>query len=194
MIVSVFGTYWCRPRELKEKCKTCNELSKLYEPSVSTDDELAMIAIDWTLHCELLYGKKQLRCCMEKFNWKFHVDENNSMYLTKKDRTRSLWYAVLIINKSTWSYENRVSKHFVVFSNFPCLIAWHVFTVLFAYVVFFFFLLVLWLGICVEVDLDGITISPPPHPDFFSLSTILSLRQVTVIWNQRAPKAGFGAV
>ena len=24
---------------------------------------------------------------------------------------------------STWSYENRVSKHFVIFLNFPCLIA-----------------------------------------------------------------------
>ena len=24
---------------------------------------------------------------------------------------------------STWSYENRVSKHFVIFRNFPCLIA-----------------------------------------------------------------------
>ena len=64
---------------------------------------------------------------------------------------------------STWSYENRVSKHFVIFRNFPCLIAWHMFTVLFAYVVFFFFLLVLWLGICVEVDVDIITILPL-HP------------------------------
>ena len=35
------------------------------------------------------------------------------------------------------------------------------FTVLFAYVVFFFFWLVLWLGICVEVDVDRITILPP---------------------------------
>ena len=57
------------------------------------------------------------------------------------------------------------------------------FTVLFAYVVFFG--LVLWLGICVEVDLDRITILPPP-PRFFSLPTILFLTQ--------APKAGFGAV
>ena len=28
------------------------------------------IAIEKTLHCELLYGKKQLRCCMER---KFYV-------------------------------------------------------------------------------------------------------------------------
>ena len=27
------------------------------------------------------------------------------------------------INKSTWSYEHRVSKHFVIFHNFPCLLA-----------------------------------------------------------------------
>ena len=54
------------------------------------------------------------------------------------------------------------------------------FTVLLAYVVFF--LLVLWLGISVEVDVDRITIFPPPSPpDFFSLPTILSLTQVTVI-------------
>ena len=27
-------------------------------------------------------------------------------------------------SKSTWSYENRVSKHFVISLNFPCLIAY----------------------------------------------------------------------
>ena len=56
------------------------------------------------------------------------------------------------------------------------------FTVLFAYVVFF--LLVLWLGICVEVDVERITFLPPPPPPLpliFSLPTILSLTQVTVI-------------
>ena len=60
------------------------------------------------------------------------------------------------------------------------------FTVLFAYVAFF--LLVLWLGICVEVDVERVTIlpfPPPPHlpplPIIFSLPTILSLTQVTVI-------------
>ena len=57
------------------------------------------------------------------------------------------------------------------------------FTVLFAYVVFFFWL-VLWLGICVEVDVDRITILPPSL--FFSLPFFLpfpylSLTQVTVI-------------
>ena len=57
-------------------------------------------------------------------------------------------------NNSTWSYENRVSKHFVIFLNLPCLI--------------------LWLGICVEVDVT----TPLP---IFSLPTILSLTQVTVI-------------
>ena len=46
---------------------------------------------------------------------------------------------------------------------------------------FFFFLLVFQLGICVEVDVDRITILPPPPPDFFSLLTILPLTQVTVI-------------
>ena len=56
------------------------------------------------------------------------------------------------------------------------------FTVLLAYVCFF--LPVFWLGICVEVDVDRITILPPlpPFPpDFFPLSTIVSLTQVTVV-------------
>ena len=78
-----------------------------------------------------------------------------------------------MLYKSTWSYENRVSKHFFLnfsFSN-------SLFTVLFAYVVFFW--LVLWFGICVEVDVDRINILPP-FP-IFSLPTILSLTQVTVI-------------
>ena len=59
------------------------------------------------------------------------------------------------LNYFYWSYENRVSKHFVIFLNFPCL------TVLFAYV---FFLLVLLLGICVKVDLGRITILSPLPP------------------------------
>ena len=57
------------------------------------------------------------------------------------------------------------------------------FTVLFAYVVFFFFWLVLWLGICVEVDVDRITILPPSlcffPPTFFSVRqevTVISLK------------------
>ena len=69
-------------------------------------------------------------------------------------------------HKSTWSYENRVSKHFVIFLNFACLIVWHMFTVLLAYVVFFFYLLVSWLGICVEVHVERITILPPPLPSW----------------------------
>ena len=47
--------------------------------------------------------------------------------------------------------------------------------------------------------MDGkrITISPPPPPFpllYFSLPTILSFTQVTVIWKQCTPKAGVGAV
>ena len=45
----------------------------------------------------------------------------------------------------------------------------------------FFFVLVLWLGICVEVNVDRITVLPRPPSDFLlSLPTILSLTQVTV--------------
>ena len=46
------------------------------------------------------------------------------------------------------------------------------------------FLVIFWLGICVEVDVDGITILPPPPlslPIFLSLPTILPLTQATVI-------------
>ena len=64
---------------------------------------------------------------------------------------------------STWSYENRVSKHFVILLNFPCLIA----CLRCCWLMSFFFLLVLWLGICVEVDVDRITILPPPPSLFF---------------------------
>ena len=35
-----------------------------------------------------------------------------------------LWITSLLFDlNSTWSYENRFSKHFVIFLNFPCLIA-----------------------------------------------------------------------
>ena len=73
----------------------------------------------------------------------------------------------------TWSYENRVSKHFVIFLKIPCLIACLPCCLLMS-----FFLLVLWLGICVDVGVDRITIL---LPYFFSLPTILCLTQVTVI-------------
>ena len=63
----------------------------------------------------------------------------------------------------TWIYENRVSKYFVIYLNFPCL---SLFTVLFAYM-YVIFLVVFWLGICVEVAVDGILcisllFTPPP--------------------------------
>ena len=61
---------------------------------------------------------------------------------------------------STWSYENRVSKH-VIFLDFPGP-SNSLFTLLFAYV--FFFWPCLYLGICVEVDVDRMTILPPPLP------------------------------
>ena len=39
-------------------------------------------------------------------------------YLIKQNNWTSGTYSIEI---STWSYENRVSKHFVIFPNFPCL-------------------------------------------------------------------------
>ena len=95
---------------------------------------------------------------------------------TKKQKTTTTKKNNIYI--STWSYENRVSKHVVIFLNFPCLIACLLCCLLMS---FFFFWLVLWLGICVEVDVDRIPVSPAPPSQFFSLPTILSLTQVTVI-------------
>ena len=69
-----------------------------------------------------------------------------------------------------------VSKHFVIFLNFPCLIA-----CLLCCFLMSIFLLALWLGIRVEVDEGRINILTPPPYFFSSLPTILSLKQVTVI-------------
>jgi len=56
--------------------------------------------------------------------------------------------------KSTWTYENRVSKHFVISLNFPCPIA----SLLSCFLICLFLLLfVLCLEICVEVAVDRIS-------------------------------------
>ena len=66
------------------------------------------------------------------------------------------------LNYFYWSYENQVGKHFVIFLNFPCLIA-----CLLCCLLMWFVFLVLWLGICVEVDVGRITIFPPLPPSQF---------------------------
>ena len=52
---------------------------------------------------------------------------NQSYQFTERaDLSRNLdsvMEAQFIELNSTWSYENRFSKHFVIFRNFPCLIA-----------------------------------------------------------------------
>ena len=52
---------------------------------------------------------------------------NQSYQFTERaDLSRNLdsvMEAQFIELNSTWSYENRISKHFVIFRNFPCLIA-----------------------------------------------------------------------
>ena len=64
----------------------------------------------------------------------------------------------MFYNEFIYIYENRYSKHLVIFLNFPCPIA-----CLLCCLLLSFFLLVLWLGICVEVDVDRITtLTPPP--------------------------------
>ena len=94
---------------------------------------------------------------------------------------------------STWSYENRVSKHFVIFLNFPCLIA-----CLLCCLLMSFFLLVLWLGICVGVDVDRITILPPPPSLFFSpthnSNTKIATRPETQIAHTRGGRQSLALV
>ena len=71
---------------------------------------------------------------------------------------------------STWSYENRVSKYFVIFRNFPCLWAWHMFTVLVAYVVFFFLACFVARDSCRSGCRLNYYLTPPdffPYPQFF---------------------------
>ena len=63
---------------------------------------------------------------------------------------------------STWSYENRVSKHFVISLNFPCLMA-----CLLSCLLMCFFWFLLWFGLCVDVAVDRISnfyLPPPPPP------------------------------
>ena len=90
---------------------------------------------------------------------------------------------------STSSYENRVSKHFVIFLNFACLIAFLLCCLLMSFVFACFVVRDLCRSGCGE----NYYLAPPLY-FFLSLPTILSLIRVTVIWNQCAPKAGFGAV
>ena len=89
---------------------------------------------------------------------------------------------------ATWIYENRVSQHFVMSLNFPCLR-------FFSVVCLCRFLVVLWLRICVEKDISRIHVSRsrftffltfPPPPSFPrsvfpSLPRIICLKQVTVV-------------
>ena len=93
----------------------------------------------------------------------------------------SLFLSFITYNISTWTYENEVSKHFVISLNFPCLIA-----CLLSCSLMWFFLFILWFGLCVDVAVDKIPrvsiyspLSLPPSVFFFILPTILSLTQVT---------------
>ena len=71
--------------------------------------------------------------------------------------------------KSTWSYENRVSKHFVIFFNFPCLIA-----CLLCYLLMSFFLFACFVvrDLCRSGCRQNYYLIPPPplffpYPQFF---------------------------
>ena len=81
------------------------------------------------------------------------------------------------------SYENRVSKHFVIFLNFRCLIAGLLCCLLTSFV---FLACLVVTDLCRSGCRQNYYLTP--LPPFFSLPTILSLTQVTVIslksWGQ----------
>ena len=85
-------------------------------------------------------------------------------------------------NISTWSYENRVSKHFVIFLNFPCLIACLLCCLLMP---FFFFACFVVRDLCRSGIRQNYFLTLPPSPYFFPHPRFFLLTQVTVIWNQR---------
>ena len=105
---------------------------------------------------------------LSKKNWSSNLQQRKT-----QNQPCNLDLKIAIINLP--GVMNRVGKHFVIFLNFPCLTA----CLLCFLLMSFFFGLVLWLGICVEEDGDRINILTPLL--FFSLPTILSLTQVTVI-------------
>ena len=80
--------------------------------------------------------------------------------------------------KSTWSYENRVSKHFVIFLNFPCLIACLLCCLLMSFLLFACFVV---RDLCRSGFRQNYCLTFLPPYFFLSLPTIVSLTQVTVI-------------
>ena len=88
--------------------------------------------------------------------------------------------------KYTWIYENRVSKNFVIFLNFPCLTACLLCCLLIS--CFFFFACFVVRDLCRSGCRQNCYLSPPSLP-IFALATILCLTQMIVIWNQCALKA-----
>ena len=94
----------------------------------------------------------------------------------------SLFLSFITYNISTWTYENEVSKHFVISLNFPCLIA----CLLSCSLMWFFFVhFVVW-ALCrcgCRQNFASFYLLAPLSPSlcffFFILPTILSLTQVT---------------
>ena len=151
------------PTEKAEYQKSCESQLKLessssyHSCSWTNDDDILSVTYLFPARLQLFYTRDVLK----------HCGAPNSFLLAPADAKVSIPIKVYQTTQqlSIKNQANKIylelwkpgySKHFVIFLNFPCLIAWHMFTVLLAYVVFF--LLVLWLGICVEVDVHKITI------------------------------------
>ena len=77
----------------------------------------------WLENVQCQGNENYIRHCRWSRPWGFH------------DCDHSEDASVICSSKSTWSYENRVSKHFAIFLNFPCLIP--VYCVVFLCVSFF---------------------------------------------------------
>ena len=74
---------------------------------------------DDRLLCDIeISGKTQNYCLKSVCNFKV-----TRFYLSLLCKQHNWTSGTYFIEKTTWSYENRVGKHFVIFPNFPCLIA-----------------------------------------------------------------------
>ena len=119
---------------------------------------------------------------------------------------RDLWLQVVTVEYCSKqankfyleSDENRVSKHSVIFLNFPSLIVCLLCCLFMSFCFVFFFACFVVRDLCrsgcrQDFYLTSLYPSFPPY-FFLSLPTILSLIQMTLIRNQCAPKTSFGAV
>ena len=131
------------PTEKAEYQKNCESQLKLessspyHSCSWTNEDDILSVTYLFPARLQLFYTRDVLKRC----------GAPNSFLLAPADAKVSIPIKVYQTTQqlSIKNQANKIylelwklgySKHFVIFLNFPCLIAWHMFTVLLAYVVF----------------------------------------------------------